>query len=120
MWGYRQGLIVGVLTLLGFVAGAVAGSRAGPLLLSEGPSSPYAPLFAALGALLAGALVAVTVESLALELRERLVRGHVLRLADGTGGAALIAAVALGLICHCGAVALNAPDTAHLRWQRPH
>ncbi|HKB51354.1 MAG TPA: MarP family serine protease [Solirubrobacterales bacterium] len=115
MWGYRQGLIVGVLTLLGFVAGAVAGSRAGPLLLSEGPSSPYAPLFAALGALLAGALVAVTVESLALELRERLVRGHVLRLADGTGGAALIAAVALGLIWVFGAVALHAPNTAQLR-----
>jgi S1-C subfamily serine protease len=115
MWGYRQGLIVGVLTLLGFAAGAVAGSRAGPLLLSEGSSSPYAPLFAALGALLAGALVAVTVESLALGLRERLIRGRVLRLADGAGGAALIAAVALGLIWVFGAVALHAPGTAQLR-----
>src|SRR5260221_11306164 len=118
MWGYRQGLIVGVLTLLGFVAGAVAGIRAGPLPPSEAPSLPYAPLFAALGALLAGALVAVTVESLALELRERLVRGHVLRLADGTGGAALIAAVALGLIWVFGAVALHAPHTAQLRGDR--
>jgi S1-C subfamily serine protease len=115
MWGYRQGLIVGVLTLLGFVAGAVAGSRAGPLLLSEGSSSPYAPLFAALGALLAGAVVAVTLESLALGLRQRLVRGHIVRLADGAGGAALIAAVALGLIWVFGAVALHAPSTAQLR-----
>lgn len=115
MWGYRQGLVVGVLTLLGFVAGAVAGSRAGPLLLSGGSSSPYAPLFAALGALLAGALVAVTLESLALGLRERLVRGHALRLADGAGGAALIAAVALGMIWVFGAVALHAPGTAQLR-----
>jgi S1-C subfamily serine protease len=115
IWGYRQGLIVGVLTLLGFVAGAAAGSRAGPLLLSEGSGSAYAPLFAALGALLVGVLVAVTVESLALGLRERLVRGHVVRLADGAGGAALIAAVALGLIWVFGAVALHAPSTAQLR-----
>lgn len=115
MWGYRQGLIVGVLTLCGFAAGALAGSRVAPLLLSEGSSSPYAPLFAALGALLGGALVALTLESVALGLRERLVRGRALRLADGAGGAALIAAVALGLIWVFGAVALHAPGTAQLR-----
>jgi len=115
MWGYRQGLIVGLLTLLGFAAGALAGSRIAPLLLSEGSGSPYAPLFAALGALLVGALAAVTLESLALGLRERLVRGRVLHLADGGGGAALIAAVALGLIWVFGAVALHVPGTAQLR-----
>lgn len=114
-WGYRQGLIVGILTLAGFGAGAVAGSRVGPLLLAEGSESPYAPLFAALGALLVGALVAITLESLALGLRSRLVRGRALHLADGAGGAALIAAVALGLIWVFGAVALHAPGTAQLR-----
>lgn len=115
MWGYRQGLIVGVLTLLGFGAGALAGSRLGPLLLNEGSSSPYAPLLAALGALLIGAVVAVTLESLALGLRERVIRGRVLHLADGAGGATLIAAVALGLTWVFGAVALHAPGTAQLR-----
>ncbi|HET9162429.1 MAG TPA: MarP family serine protease [Solirubrobacterales bacterium] len=115
MWGYRQGLIVGMLTLAGFGIGALAGSRAGPLLLSDGSSSPYAPLLAAIGALLVGAVVAVTVESLALGLRSRLIQGRVLRLADGAGGAALIAAVALGLIWVFGAVALHAPGTAQLR-----
>ncbi len=115
MWGYRQGLIVGLLTLFGFAAGALAGSRLGPLLLSEGARSPYAPLFAALGALLLGALVAVTLESLALGLRERLVRGRALRLADGAGGATLIAVVALGLTWVFGAVALHAPGTTQLR-----
>jgi S1-C subfamily serine protease len=115
MWGYRQGLIVGILTLLGFGAGALAGSRIGPLLLNDGSSSAYAPLFAALGALLVGALVAVTLESVALGIRERLVRGRVLHLADGAGGAALISAVALGLIWVFGAVALHAPGTAQLR-----
>jgi S1-C subfamily serine protease len=115
LWGYRQGLIVGVLTLVGFGAGALAGSRLGMLLLGEGSQSPYAPLFAALGALLVGALVAVTVESLALGLRARMIRGRALHLADGAGGAALIAAVALGLIWVFGAVVLHAPGTAQLR-----
>jgi S1-C subfamily serine protease len=116
IWGYRQGLIVGFLTLIGFAMGAFAGSRLAPLVLSEGSESPYAPLLAALGALIAGALTAVTMESVALGLRERLVRNrHRLHLADGAGGAALVACVALGVVWVFGAVALHAPGTAHLR-----
>ena len=115
LWGYRQGLIVGTLTLLGFAAGAFAGSRLGPLLLNQGSESPYAPLCAALGALLAGAVMAVTLESLALGLRSRLIRGRSLRLADGAGGAALISSVALGLAWVFGAVVLHAPGTVQLR-----
>jgi S1-C subfamily serine protease len=115
LWGYRQGLIVGALTLAGFAAGAFVGSRIGPLLLTRGAESPYAPLCAALGALLAGALMAVTVESFALGLRERVVRRPALHLADGAGGAALIASVALGLAWVFGAVLLHAPSTTQLR-----
>ncbi len=115
LWGYRQGLIVGALTLVGFAAGAFAGSRLGPLVLAKGSESPYAPLCAALGALLAGALVAVAVESFALGLKAKVIRRPVLHLADGAGGAALIAAVALGLAWVFGAFALHAPGTARLR-----
>ena len=115
MWGYKQGLIVGALTLVGFGVGAFAGGRLGPLVLSEGSGSPYAPLCAALGALLVGALVAVTVESLALGLRAKLIRRPALHLADGAGGAALIACVGLGLAWVFGAVALHAPATEQLR-----
>lgn len=115
LWGYRQGLIVGALTLLGFAAGAFVGGRVGPLLLAKGADSPYAPLCGALGALLAGALMAVTVESFALGLRERLVRRRFLQAADGAGGAALIASVALGLAWVFGAVLLHAPSTTRLR-----
>jgi S1-C subfamily serine protease len=116
LWGYRQGLIVGTLTLIGFALGAFAGSRLAPLVLNQGSSSPYAPLCAALGALVAGALAAVTLEGLALGLRSRLIRGRgVLHLADGAGGAALIASVALGLVWVFGAVVLHAPGTARLR-----
>jgi S1-C subfamily serine protease len=117
LWGYRQGLIVGALTLVGFALGAFAGSRLGPLVLADGSSSPYAPLCGALGALLAGALAAVAFESFALGLRERLIhrRRGLLHRADGAGGAALIASVALGLAWVFGAVALHAPETARLR-----
>ncbi len=115
LWGYRQGLIVGALTLVGFGAGALIGSRVGPLVLSQGSSSPYAPLFAALGALLVGAVIAVGVEGFAMGLRSRLIRRRLLHRADGAGGAALIAAVALGMAWIFGAVALHAPGTARLR-----
>jgi hypothetical protein len=116
LWGFRQGLIVGTLTLIGFAVGAFTGSRIGPLVLNQGAESPYAPLCAALGALLVGALVAVTLESLALGLRSRLIPGRgALHLADGAGGAALVASVALGLVWVFGAVALHAPGTAQLR-----
>ncbi len=115
LWGYRQGLIVGVLTLVGFAAGAVIGSRMAPLILSQGSKSPYAPLLAALGALILGALVAVALESMALGLRAKVIRGHRLHLADGAGGAALVACVALGVVWVFGAVAVHAPGTAELR-----
>jgi S1-C subfamily serine protease len=115
LWGYRQGLIVGALTLVGFASGAFPVARLGPLILSQGSKSPYAPLCAALGALLLGALAAVAVESFALGLRAKVVRRRALHLADGAGGAALIASVALGLVWVFGAVALHAPSTARLR-----
>lgn len=115
LWGYRQGLIVGALTLVGFGVGAFAGSRIGPLLLSQGAESPYAPLCAALGALLTGALAAVAVESFALGLRAKIICRRTLHRVDGAGGAALIAAVALGLAWVFGAVALHAPATEKLR-----
>jgi S1-C subfamily serine protease len=115
LWGYRQGLIVGALTLAGFGIGAFVGSRVGPLLLTQGSRSPYAPLCAALGALLFGALTAVTVESFALGLRQKIARRPFLLAADGAGGAALIASVALGLAWVFGAVLLHAPSTAQLR-----
>ncbi|MBS1676653.1 MAG: MarP family serine protease [Actinobacteria bacterium] len=115
LWGYRQGLIVGALTLGGFAVGAFLGSRLGPLLLSQGSDSPYAPLCGAVGALLVGALAAVALEGLALALRRRIIRHGFLHHADGAGGAALIGAVALGLAWVFGAVALHAPGTTQLR-----
>jgi S1-C subfamily serine protease len=109
LWGYRQGLIVGALSLVGFAAGAVAGSRLAPLLLDQGNRSPYAPLFALLGALLLGGALAAGLEGFGFSLRRKL--GSELGLLDGVGGAALVACVGLGLVWIVAAVAIQLPDT---------
>jgi S1-C subfamily serine protease len=118
-WGYRQGLIVGALSLLGFAIGAFLGSRLGPALLPEGSHSPYAPATALVGALLLGGILAVSLEGVAFELRRRLVGGAArlrgVAIAESSGGAVLLVAVALGLSWLFGAVALNVPDARDLR-----
>jgi S1-C subfamily serine protease len=115
VWGYQQGLIIGALSLLGFLAGAFAGSRIAPALLSEGSESPYAPLVTLFGALLLGAIAAVGMEGLARGLHRRLVRGRAGFAVDGAGGAVLFCALALALAWLFGAVALNTPGFADVR-----
>ena len=109
LWGYQQGLIVGLLSLLGFAAGAFAGSRLAPLLLDEGSRSPYAPLFSLVLALFLGGLMATGLEVVGFHVRHRM--GDVLGTADGVGGAALVACVGLGVAWIAAAVVLQAPGT---------
>jgi S1-C subfamily serine protease len=113
LWGYSQGLVVGALSLVGFLGGAFLGSRIGPLVLSDGARSPYAPLFALMGAFLIGGLLATGLEVLGFQLRRRL--GPTLGLLDGLGGAALIACAGLVLCWIAGAVALQTPGAGGLR-----
>ena len=112
-WGYAQGLIVGALSLIGFAAGAILGSRLGPLLLAEGSHSPYAPLFALFGALMLGGMLASGLELLGFHLRYRL--GDRLGRLDGVGGAMLVACLGLALVWIAGAVALQTPGARELR-----
>src|SRR5919204_2208297 len=118
-WGYQQGLIVGVLSLGGFAIGAFLGSRIGPALLPEGPPSPRAPATALAGALLIGGIVAVSMEGVAIAARRRLIgrsgRRRGVAIAESSGGAVLLVALALGLAWLFGAVALNAPGAKGLR-----
>jgi S1-C subfamily serine protease len=119
VWGYQQGLIVGVLSLGGFVIGAFLGSRLGPALLADGSASPYAPATALAGALLIGGIVALSLEGVAIAARARLLggrrRGRGLAVAEAAGGAVLLSTLALGLAWMFGAVALNAPGAKDLR-----
>jgi len=118
-WGYQQGLIVGVLSLAGFAIGAFLGSRLGLALLPEGSHSPYAPATALAGALLVGGIVAVSMEGAAVAARRRLLgqagRRRGVAVAESTGGAVLLVALALGIAWLFGAVALNAPGAKSLR-----
>jgi hypothetical protein len=113
VWGYSQGLIVGALSLAGFVGGAILGSRLGPLLVHDGARSPYAPLFALVGAFLIGGVLASGLEILGFRLRRRL--GPGLGKLDGLGGAALIGCAGLVLCWIAGAVALQTPGARELR-----
>src|SRR4051794_14424842 len=107
VWGYMQGLIVGALSLVGFVVGAFAGSRLAPLLLSEGSHSEYAPVFALVGALFLGGILASGLEVLGFHLRYRL--GEELGLLDGLGDAALLPCLRLRLAWGVGARGLPGP-----------
>jgi S1-C subfamily serine protease len=114
-WGYQQGLIVGALSLAGFIGGAALGSRLGPALLEGGSKSPYAPLTALLGGLIVGGIAAVALEGLAHVVRGRVVRGAAVAAVDGAGGAVILAGLALALAWIFGAVALHTPGARDLR-----
>src|ERR671934_2580371 len=114
VWGYLQGLVVSALSLGGFALGAFDGSRLGPVLLAGGSSSPYAPLFSLVTALMVGGLAAVTLEAMGEGIRRRMLfplAGTI----DGIGGALLVAALGLALAWIMGAVALQTPGPRKFR-----
>jgi S1-C subfamily serine protease len=112
--GFFQGFIVGAATLAGFAGGLFLGGRIGQAFVNAGSESPYAPLFALLGGLLGALILGSLLEALGHGVRRRMVAPS-LGLVDGVAGAALSAAVALGLAWLAGAVALQAPQTRGLR-----
>ncbi|MBA3437310.1 MAG: MarP family serine protease [Thermoleophilaceae bacterium] len=93
VWGYFQGVSVGVLVFVGFGAGAVIGSRVAPLVLDGGLRDPFAPVLAVPAALLFGAVLAAALERLGRNLRRALRRRRTL---DSFGGA--LTAACLGLV----------------------
>ena len=113
IWGYAQGLVVGALSLVGFLGGGFIGSRVGPLLLSDGAHSPYAPVFALAGAFVVGGFLASTLEIVGLHLRRKLRGG--LGIVDGAGGAVLLGCAGLVACWIGGAVALQTPGARDLR-----
>jgi S1-C subfamily serine protease len=115
LFGFRQGFIVGVLSFGGFALGAFIGTRVGPLLLPQGSSSPYAPAFGLVGALLAGAILASGLEGVGWRLRRGTLAIPGLGLLDGALGALLSAGVGLGIVWIVAAVGAQLPDQPQLR-----
>ncbi|HEX4837498.1 MAG TPA: MarP family serine protease [Solirubrobacteraceae bacterium] len=114
IFGFRRGFIVAVLSSGGFAIGSFIGTRLGPLLLSQGSASAYAPAFGLIGALLAGAILATGFEGVGLRLRRILVLPG-LGLLDGALGALLSAALGLAIAWILAAVVLQTAPTAQLR-----
>jgi S1-C subfamily serine protease len=114
LFGFRQGFIVGVLSFSGFAAGAFLGTRLGPVLLPRGSSSPYAPAFGLLGALLGGAILASGLEGIGFKLRRTLILPG-MGMLDGLLGGLLGGALALGIVWIIAAVAAQTPGQDALR-----
>jgi S1-C subfamily serine protease len=114
LFGFRRGFIVAALSFGGFAIGSFIGTRLGPLLLSGGSASRYAPAFGLIGALLAGAILATGFEGIGLRLRRTLVLPG-LGLLDGALGAVLSAVLGLAIAWILAAVALQARPDAQLR-----
>src|SRR5271168_1779330 len=113
-FGFWQGFIVRALSFTGFAVGAFLGTRIGPLLLDRGSSSPYAPVFGLVGALVVGAILASGFEGLGFKLRRTLIIPG-MSLLDGLLGAALGAALGLGIVWILAAVAAQTPGQGQLR-----
>jgi S1-C subfamily serine protease len=115
--GWRQGFVAGFLALAGFAGGAFLGSRIAPHLLPQGASSPYAPVIALAGGVMGGTALAGLLEGAGHMVRRTLTMGpgRPLVVVDGLLGAALSAAVALGLAWLAGAVMLQTPGARELR-----
>ncbi|MGA7705857.1 MAG: MarP family serine protease [Solirubrobacteraceae bacterium] len=114
LFGFRRGFIVAVLSFCGFALGSFIGTRLGPLLVPRGSTSPYAPAFGLIGALLAGAILATGFEGVGLRLRRILVLPG-LGLLDGALGALLSAALGLAIAWILAAVVLQSASTPQLR-----
>jgi S1-C subfamily serine protease len=113
--GFRQGFVVGALSLTGFVGGAYLGTRVAPLLLPDGASSPYAPVFGLMGAFLGGVILSLSFEGVATWLKRgfRAIPGA--RSVDGIFGAVLATALALAIVWVAGSVALQTPSVRKYR-----
>ncbi len=117
LFGWAQGFVAGALALLGFAAGAWLGTKLGPLVLSDGSHSPWAPAFALIGALVAGAVFALGLEGVGARLRGK-VRSPAATAVDGLLGAILTGIVGLGIAWVLGALALANGGEARREVQR--
>jgi S1-C subfamily serine protease len=96
-WGFKQGAVIGVSSLIGFIGGTWVGVNVAGRLLESGNDSPYTPLLALAAALLVGGILAEIALMVGYQLRVRFTSLSARRL-DGAVGALLLAAFAVGIV----------------------
>jgi S1-C subfamily serine protease len=97
VWGFRQGAVIGISSLIGFVGGTLVGVNVAGRLLESGNDSPYTPLLALAAALLVGGILAEIALLIGYRLRVRFTSLGARRI-DGVIGALLLAAFAIGIV----------------------
>ncbi len=86
LWGFRQGAVLGVSSLIGFAGGTLVGVKVAGKLLESGNDSPYTPLLALVAALVTGGLLAEAAAAIGYRLRVRFTsRGAIAPPATATG-----------------------------------
>lgn len=113
--GLRRGLVAGLFSVGGFVAGAVIGGRVARHFLAGGATSPYLPLVALAAALVFAAVLQALAGLVGSMARGSLLGAPPLRALDSVGGGVLGAALGLVLVWVVGVVALQIPGQTSLR-----
>jgi S1-C subfamily serine protease len=111
--GVRRGLVTGVLSLGGLLAGAIVGARAVPELV--GGLGGWTPLVALFGAAFGGILGQTVGLFVGHTARKSMLPLAPLRILDSAGGVLLGAATGLALCWVAGAALLYAPGQSDLR-----
>jgi S1-C subfamily serine protease len=112
--GAVQGLVWSGLSLAGLIGGAFIGGRLAPLVLSDGSSSPYAPVVAVIAAVVLAVAFEVVGSTVGAMIRGR-ERAQGLQLLDSLGGLVAGALIGLGVVWVLGAMALQLPGQTQLR-----
>lgn len=112
--GWRRGLILSALSLVGLVAGAYLGSRVAPPLLNGGALSRWTPLASLVGAIAGATLLQMLAGIAGAALRGGL-RLTPFRFLDSLAGLAFGAATGLALVWVVAATALLVPGQVTLR-----
>ncbi|MGN6377930.1 MAG: CvpA family protein [Gaiellales bacterium] len=107
--GARRGLVMNGLGLIGFLTGALIGSRLAPHILPGGAQSPWLPAATMIAALVTGLVAQALAGAAGGIIRGRILRGP-LAAVDTAGGLALGGVLGLALVWLAAVVAVQQPS----------